>query len=851
MSGLHLKVLETESVKVVKDEYNFVDMDEDLKGNNYFLVSIEEYAKENKKIEDNYKKSKDAATQEYNRTYNSNKEKALEIWDINLKRITKRREKEIKKLSDKYKEVQWIWQLSPKNPLGDNMTANRTIRKGFSADWRRFHFPTFLVGGGFVYLEAFFPNDEPKKRTPYGIFVRCLGKAFIIRTEWTDLRDNPINGAVKPGSIVRLHIYTLGLYGQDIDVVLSHNEFIYKPCEVNVYNVNHNEDGKPGVSGFLNSGDKSETYLQKATLDICILKEEFGNNTDLTVDKVYSNNRKNEVLKIKGFENKILEIRENGHLYERPQGVNPIVKNEVFTNIAMFHPCGYDRIEAFIDDKKITLFDINTPEQKSSLEIVNDSENELQQLNIKTIDLKTDDCRFENTEKNHQKGIITLAKGNSENITITKDGNEEKIVLNISNIKREKTHIIEIFNDFPSEKYAVIFNSCRINHQVNIEVFEDIYFLAGFQLGTENPWYKKGTKEYIKKRYLNEKGFLTKERKRNNEDEQKEISDGHLKYTEFEYFMEYGYGDTMQGKLSFPEGSIIQKLTDSIMWGINTLNRLCFDKEADEAIEEHKEKRPEQVEKREGKRKNYLAGKNKLLSKIAFKVEIEQPTFAGAVKWKPSPSQRFPTKVGTLYEIQFKADPLISVKGSLDLLFVASKIPYVGTVVTGITKAADAIGSIDDFWNEIVEFFGGGDEHKIQIDVDYYLELFVEGSFNIEAPLLTYHTLDGFDIGNFTCESSIKIGIECGGSLMAKYGNVTSLEASFTGEASATWELSWDANTNRLKCEYGGLYAVVSTKVVTSKRKQNSKIEEEQEKNKPEEQKYLIHEGFSYEFKLD
>ena len=851
MSGLHLKVLETESVKVVKDEYNFVDMDEDLKGNNYFLVSIEEYAKENKKIEDNYKKSKDAATQEYNRTYNSNKEKALEIWDINLKRITKRREKEIKKLSDKYKEVQWIWQLSPKNPLGDNMTANRTIRKGFSADWRRFHFPTFLVGGGFVYLEAFFPNDEPKKRTPYGIFVRCLGKAFIIRTEWTDLRDNPINGAVKPGSIVRLHIYTLGLYGQDIDVVLSHNEFIYKPCEVNVYNVNHNEDGKPGVSGFLNSGDKSETYLQKATLDICILKEEFGNNTDLTVDKVYSNNRKNEVLKIKGFENKILEIRENGHLYERPQGVKPVVKNEVFTNIAMFHPCGYDRIEAFIDDKKITLFDINTPEQKSSLEIVNDSENELQQLNIKTIDLKTDDCRFENTEKNHQKGIITLAKGNSENITITKDGNEEKIVLHISNIKREKTHIIEIFNDFPSEKYAVIFNSCRINHQVNIEVFEDIYFLAGFQLGTENPWYKKGTKEYIKKRYLNEKGFLTKERKRNNEDEQKEISDGHLKYNEFEYFTEYGYGDTMQGKLSFPEGSIIQKLTDSIMWGINTLNRLCFDKEADEAIKEHKEKRPKQVKEREGKRKNYLAGKNKLLSKIAFKVEIEQPTFAGAVKWKPSPSQRFPTKVGTLYEIQFKADPLISVKGSLDLLFVASKIPYVGTVVTGITKAADAIGSIDDFWNEIVDFFGGGEEDKIQIDVDYYLELFVEGSFNIEAPLLTYHTLDGFDIGkDFTCECNIEIGIECGGNVKAEYGEIYA-EAIFTGKTSATWELSWDANTNRLKCEYGGLYAVVSTKVVVDeKRNKNNNRVKDNEPN-PEEKKYLIHEGFSYEFKLD
>ena len=743
------------------------------------------------------------------------------------------------------------------------MTANEAIHKGLPNDrgTKQFSFPTFLVGGGFIYLEAFFPNDKPKKRTPYGIFVRCLGKAAIIRTEWTDLRDNPINGAVKPGSIVRLHIYTRGLYGQDIDVVLSH-KFIYKPCEVNVYKVNHNERGMLGVSGLLNSEDKKETYLQKAILDICILEEEFGNNTDLAVDKVYSNNRKNEVLKIKRFENKILEIRENGHLYERPQGVKPVVKNEVSTNIAMFHPCGYDRIEAFIDDKKITLFDIDTPEQKSSLEIVNDSENELQQLNIKTIGLKTDDCRFENTEKNHKKGIVTLAKGNSENITITKDGNEEKIVLHISNIKREKTNIIEIFNNFPSEKYAVIFNSCRINHQVNIEVFEDIYFLAGFQLGTENPWYKKGTKEYIRKHYLNEKGFLTNERNRKNNDEQKEISHGHLKYTEFEYFMEYGYGDTMQGKLSIPKGSIIEKLTDSIMWCINTLNRLCFDKEADEAEIEHNKKRPKQVEKRRENREKYLAGKNKLLSKIPFKVEIEQPTFAGAVKWKPSPSQRFPTKVGKLYEIQFKADPLISVKGSLDLLFVASKIPYVGTVVTGITKAADAIREIDDFWNSIVDFFGCGEEHKIQIDVDYYLDLFVEGSFNIEAPSLTYHTLDGFDIGNFTCKGNIEIGIECGGNMVAKYGKVKSFEIGIEGKAFATWELSWDANTNRLKCEYGGLYAVVSRKVEKStnnpvntrnkgEKQKNKGKKQKNKETKPEEQKYLIHEGFSYEFKLD
>ncbi|WP_314771834.1 hypothetical protein [Capnocytophaga sputigena] len=454
MSGLHLKVLETESVKVVKDEYNFVHMDENLKGNNFLLVSIEEYEKENKKIEDNYKKSKDAATQEYNRTYNSNKEKALEIWDINLKRITERREKEIKKLSEKYKEVQWIWQLSPKNPLGDNMTANGTISKGFpdDRDRKQFSFPTFLVGGGFVYLEAFFPNDKPKKRAPYGIFVRCLGKASIIRTEWTDLRDNPINGAVKPGSIVRLHIYTRGLYGQDIDVVLSH-KFIYKPCEVNVYNVNHNEDGMSGVSGFLNSGDKSETYLQKATLDICILKEEFGNNTDLVVDKVYSNNRKNEVLKIKGFENKILEIRENGHLYERPQGVKPVVINSVETDYRSFHPCRYESITLSEEGNEGRHVYYDRDYKNKSFELVAGNKKNSKEITIILDKLDTSECTltpkhkgyiiYSNNDKENNHPIFSITKYPEENVN-NYIGEKEKIVDFSSSVGRSIGKIIKI-----------------------------------------------------------------------------------------------------------------------------------------------------------------------------------------------------------------------------------------------------------------------------------------------------------------------------------------------------------------------------------------------------------------------
>ena len=39
------------------------------------------------------------------------------------------------------------------------------------------------------------------------------------------------------------------------------------------------------------------------------------------------------------------------------------------------------------------------------------------------------------------------------------------------------------------------------------------------------------------------------------------------------------------------------------------------------------------------------------------------------------------------------------------------------------------------------------------------------------------------------------------------------------GNAYATWELSWNINTNEIKCGYGGLYAVVTTKVVIDEKK--------------------------------
>ena len=88
-------------------------------------------------------------------------------------------------------------------------------------------------------------------------------------------------------------------------------------------------------------------------------------------------------------------------------------------------------------------------------------------------------------------------------------------------------------------------------------------------------------------------------------------------------------------------------------------------------------------------------------------------------------------EIGKLYTLNFKADPLIEIKGSLDLLFVATKIPYLGQAISAITAVADTVGSADDFWNKLVEIFGGGEKYMIETIVDYYLDLFVSGDFKM------------------------------------------------------------------------------------------------------------------------
>ncbi|MDY3548856.1 hypothetical protein PG291_09610 [Riemerella anatipestifer] len=850
-----------------------------------FVVFIEEYEKELEEINNEYDRSYNKAVERRNKRSEEGwaLKRLEENWNANNKLRDEKRKNALDELKKKYQSVNWVYTLVGERLFPQNLTHNNSFIKGYFGE-KQINFPVVAEGGGLVYLEAFLPEYGAKGKPPFGIYVQAMGAPKISNILWTDLNDKIIEETTEVAwfSKVRLHIYTAGLYGQELDIVLLDrdsisnddklpfvdNKFKFQ-CEVNVYDATEC-DVKSGnkLSNLVDDDNtKKVPHVQKAVIDVWIdhsWKKIAGNS--------YSNNRLKIYPKInitasgKPLEvpNKFLNVHESGKKIDVEQDYSnkPAVIGKVETNIAMFHPCGYDLILAqeSNNSKKITIFDRKAATTSSTIKTIgrikkNVESNKKVNLIIETKGISTEECSLKNTENNHQKKLISIDNTIlSENELHIQNKNSEISIDLVYTPNNHKPDEFVLSTITPIRK-TITFNSCRINHSLNLEIYPDVYYLMGFQLATENPWYSKATKSYVKRKYLEKKkGFFTKEankavqkqRTKDYKEQQKAIREGYLNFSEFEYFLEYGYDDTMYEKVSFPEESPVGKILDSVMWVINTISELCFEKEAEEVEKEHNDERKEQVEKRKKKRKNYLGKKNKKLSKFPFKVEIGQPTFAGAVKWSLKKSEKEPEKIGTLYELKFLASPLISVKGSLDLLFVATKIPYLGAVVKGMTATADAVGTIDDFWNKIVDLFGGGDKHKIKIDVDYYLDLFVEGSIDIDVSMLTYHSIDGFGGKDFELKGNIEFGIECGANIETKVGDIYS-EAAMEGEAKAVFEMTYDGSLLRVK--YGGLYAVISADVKINDDNSNKVVKDSVEVS--EQEKYLIHEGFSYEFKLN
>lgn len=136
---------------------------------------------------------------------------------------------------DEKNKIFWIWEIVNGSKI--NFTAlNKNPHISESKTHINPKLPRIYAGGGIAYLEPFFQNIGPTNTTKNGITVSLEGNPKILGYEW---RKNSINndgelitGNLQFGDSVQLHIYTDGLYGQEIEIQLIDIAYINEDLDI-------------------------------------------------------------------------------------------------------------------------------------------------------------------------------------------------------------------------------------------------------------------------------------------------------------------------------------------------------------------------------------------------------------------------------------------------------------------------------------------------------------------------------------------------------------------------------------------------------------------------------------------
>ncbi len=766
-------------------------------------------------------------------------------------------------------------------------------------------------GGGLGWLEPFKDNEEPLCKLPHGYFFNCIGPRSVDKIEWREYQidDNGPLVDLKEGKHygqgVQLHIYTTGLYGQELQVYLKDVRKLNADLTVDT---DFKDDSKDNIKEYFGAEvdvyiDEQGNEVQKAIITIniehrwrvlasgwfssygldivCIIRTTLDNvdHGDFTGSK--------DSLKV--------EVPIRGTKIEAPEvvksGNNPVVIGDIPTHTADFKPCFYTKIEIETGTEKsktsYSLFDKQKAIDLTHKPIQILAGPHKLPISVNLPDLDIQDCLHIGKPLEHKGKVITVS-GEPES--------SEIISINDNSIKLNQTYPSPSTFEFAKMawlpnavpiQYFIELNTCRYTKKLQVDVLPMLKYELFFKFMTENPYDMRATKAYVDKKYRGGKGLFTgkekkKDRKKRKKDDKKAVKERREQYkeekeeiakegslfnfTNFEVGLEYCFGDEKEVgfvKNNIPiegEGPVFNAL-ETGMWVINQLSSLCFKKEAEEAEREAEElienpksvkdkKKAKQLKGRKKKRKNYLKkigkeGKKvgkKMGKVLPFCIKIDQPVFAGAIAWQYAYSSKFPSQVGKEYTLQFKADPLIAIEGRLDLLFIATKIPYLGQAIKALTATADAIDSSDDFWNWLVETFGGDDDDKINIDVDYHVDLFVSGESKVEATATKYHTIDGFTSDDISVKCEFKFGIDCEISAKVETKKISS-EAVIGGQAFAKFTVEKKSDT--LECSYDGLFAVVYAKIKFDKDRKKGASRKNEGNEKPV-NRFKIHDGFSF-----
>jgi hypothetical protein len=332
-----------------------------------------------------------------------------------------------------YSNVSWCWRVVGNGLNAAEITHNTSFNRGITQDENEISFPKLLEGGGLCWLEAFREGTDPATgKVPDGLYVKAVGTPAVLRYEWTDYDFNPITKGVAFGSEVLLHVYTGGLFGQEISVSLmdhdisnSNDSLLLQggaPAffrEVNIYPEKPFEKGKTDVEGALTkvnaaaNGPKTENFVQKSIVKVLVdpawEAAAGGVSHSLKIFAVIRSVR--ESREFENVERVYLEVNNASPKTEDPNVEytnNPVQIGEIETDAAVFHPCKYDAIKfapvpQTAEAPEIVIFDKSRQEaQILTVPIICPDTDHLQDYQLTLTGVELAECRFKNTPQAHE-----------------------------------------------------------------------------------------------------------------------------------------------------------------------------------------------------------------------------------------------------------------------------------------------------------------------------------------------------------------------------------------------------------------------------------------------------------------
>jgi|GEM_PF-1493943 len=422
----------------------------------------------------------------------------------------------------KFDDLNWTWQLVYNGLDPNKITHYAAFKKGIH---NRISFPKLLEGGGITWLEAWHENEKPKGISPFGMYVQAEGVAQIVRAEWTDSRYNIINESttVAFGSKIILHIYTAGLYGQEVEVHLvdrniftpndklsiSGEDFFTR--EVKVHKLKPNDSNKKGTSGVLTIDNTQINYAQKIELEVVLDSAWIKTaGDDLKIFPIVKSIKTGAFFT--DFGRSYLQVstdKKSIVLDELPIPATnmPLIVGNVETNVAYFDHCKYTAIELEYEKgaktATVEIFKENPSVlYNPNIEIGLILGSEPKKFSIKVDnDSNTDECRYVDKPKDHGKNIFTFDKSKlPKNIRITK--HEPKSIEGTAYFEFDLVDLPKYFwlsenNSKAISKLPISAATCRHKHNIFLKVVPEIEWTVNFLYNTPDPvWYGRSEPNY-------------------------------------------------------------------------------------------------------------------------------------------------------------------------------------------------------------------------------------------------------------------------------------------------------------------------------------------------------------------